>query len=250
MLRNLSRRSALVCALALTLSMCTTEGTETDNPVLDFDATECKSHSTALTLATVARTSAALAVDPSNYDGLYCYAWEAHDDGSLTIDVLNYLSGCSIVWQLGESRVSGDQVDLGISISRCAIAGCGSCVYDLTFELEAIDLDAPADVQLRRLGCDGSEDELEPRVTLPIDASASGIRCRPLPSYGFEEKCGGVHEPPCTGGCESGCDDGLACAHDEILDHDSCFAACEADADCPLDIESCRDGACRLRDTF
>lgn len=253
---SIVRRGAL-SLFALSLSMCTAEGTETDNPVADFDATECKTHPTALSLATVARTRAALDVDVAAYDGLYCYAWETGEGGALTLDVLNYQSGCSITWERGESRIDGDQIDLGIGISRCAIAGCGSCTYDLTFALEGIDPSTAAQVQLRRLGCDGSEDQLEPRLELPIDEHETGIVCRPLRYSGFEQQCGRAHLPPCEGEymdpstCEEGvCDEGLLCLSDESGDGDRCFTACEQDDDCPIEVESCQDGACRLRETF
>lgn len=247
-LASMIRRAGL-CTFALSLAMCTESGTETDNPIV-FEATECKSHATALTLpSTVASTRPALDVDASAYDALYCYAWEAGDDGALTIDVLNYSSGCSITWELGEGKVSGDQIDLGLSMKNCAIASCGSCVYDFTFEVQAVDTSAPVGVQLRRLACGDGEDEVGPRVALPLDSSASGILCRPQHRFGFEDACGEPHKRTCQGE-EPACNEGLVIADHESDEAEACFTSCEVDADCPLEVESCQDGACRLRETF
>jgi hypothetical protein len=242
--------------LLCSLSMCTSEGTETDNPVFDFDATECKNgHSTALSLP-VTRTRAALSVDPSAYEGLYCYAWENGVDDVLTIDVINYGGGCSVTWNLGKSRVTDDRIDLGVQNAYCEIAACGSCTYDLAFEVGGVDTTVPADVQLREVGCGGADDQLEPRIELPVDVSDTGIVCR-LQRY-FEDECGRAHLPSCSGdggasgSCEGGCDEGLVCVIDEThgFERELCFTQCEQDEDCPLEIETCQTGACRLRETF
>jgi len=258
MLRNFDRRRAAVCAIALTMSMCTTEGTETDNPVVDFDATECKTHGTALTLATVARTAAALDMDPSAYDGLYCYAWETLHDGRLSIDIINFMGGCYMTWKLGASRVEGSRIDLGVSEGYCEQAGCGACPYDFTFEIEGVDLSEPAEVQLRPYDCHGGGNyEPEPTLVLPIDTRAAGMLCRPQPNVDYEVGCGRAHLPPCdeggtreAGDCEDGCAAGLTCVDSEEQNGDRCYTACDQDTDCPLGIESCQGGACRLRETF
>jgi hypothetical protein len=258
MLKDLSRWRASVCAIALSMSMCTTEGTETDNPVVDFDATECKTHGTALTLATVARTAAALDADPSAYDGLYCYAWETLEDGGLSIDVINFMGGCYVMWKLGASRVEGSQIDLGVANGYCSIAACGSCPYDFTFEIEGADLSQAAEVQLHQYDCKGGGDfATQPKVVLAIDAQPEGMLCRPQRTVDLEDGCGRAHLPPCAesgsskfGDCEDDCGEGLACVDSEEQYGDLCYTACELDADCPLEVESCQDGACRLRETF
>jgi len=246
-------RLGMLGTLAPLLSPCA--GTETDNPVVDFDATECKTRSTALTLATVARTAAAQAVDPSAYDGLYCYAWETLADGGLSIDVINFSGGCGVTWKLGASRVEGSHIDLGVANPSCEIARCGNCLYDFTFEIEGVDPSQPAEAQLHRYDCHGGGNfEPAPKVILPLDARPEGMLCRPR---SYELACGRAHLRPCdesTGGdlgdCEDGCGEGLACVDSEERDGDRCYTACEVDGDCPLEVESCQDGACRLRETF
>jgi hypothetical protein len=204
--------------------------------------------------STVARTRAALEADPHEYDGLYCYAWDRGAD-EVTIDVVNYVAGCTIFWTLGESRVDGDRISLGIHDPYCGTAGCGSCVYDFSFIVEGVDLDAPARIRVRETSCERPE-ILEPEVLLAIDERETGIICREQPTYAFEEQCGRAHLSPCRasssgGTCNDGCGEGLTCAEDESENGgDLCLTACEDDADCPLEVESCQDGACRLRETF
>lgn len=255
MSRRLSEWRVALCAFALTTITCAGDGTETDNPVIDFETTECKSHGNALLLeSTVARTRTALEADPHAYDGLYCYAWDRSSD-EVTIDVVNYSAGCTIFWTLGESRVDGDRISLGIHDPYCGTAACGSCVYDFSFIVEGVDLDAPARVRLRETSCERPE-ILEPEVLLAVDERETGIICRVQPTYAFEEQCGRPYLSPCRpdssqGTCDDGCGEGLTCAVAESEDgRDLCLTACEADDDCPLAVESCQDGACRLRETF
>jgi hypothetical protein len=246
-----------LCALGLTLSMCTSAGTETDNPVVDFNATDCKGGEELSLAPAVARTRAALDMPANDYEGLHCYAWQINDGGTITIDVINYGSGCGIEWSLADSVLDAEHVELGIRNAACIVAGCGSCTYDLSFEVKGVALDAPVEVQVREAGCDGADDHVLRAVELPIDREREGMLCRQT-SGGFPPECGGPRRPPCdnvvpydgVGTCSDGCVEGLVCVERALDDRDLCFTPCEEDADCPLDIESCQDGACRLRETF
>jgi hypothetical protein len=244
-----------LCALGLTLSMCTSAGTETDNPVLDFEASEC-SGPRADYESTVARTSAALTLSAQDHGGLYCYAWQANDDGTVGIDVINYRGGCSVTFALAETRVEGDHIDLGIVNAACESGSCdATCLYDFTYELRGVDVSRPAWLQLRELACsDDREDELEPRLELPLDTEPEGILCRQQIHYAGPPACGMARTPPCGGDyfgtCEDGCGDALTCVDDGAFGEDLCFVPCEQDEDCPLEIESCQQGVCQLRETF
>jgi hypothetical protein len=254
----LARRSAL-CGLLLALPMCARDGTETDNPLIDFDATDCKGGSALSLSPAVARTQAALELPAEGYANLFCYAWQVNDGGTVTIDVINYGGGCGVDWTASETRIESNRVDLGIQNASCAVAACGSCRYDLSFEVAGLALDAPANVSIVEAGCNGEPDDASERVELPIDREPEGARCRML-GGGFVPQCGGLRERPCTpvvevdepfGTCREGrCADGLTCLEQAFEEQDICFSACEDDADCPLAIESCQDGACRLRETF
>lgn len=257
MSRELGPRNAALCALALAMCTCT-NGTETDNPVIDFEASECKGGSALSLSPAVARTQAALQMPAEQYANLFCYAWQVNDGGTVTIDVINYSGGCGVTWSLSEARVDGDRVELGIANASCVVAGCGSCRYDLSFEVAGVMLDAPAQVQVVEQGCNGAPDDASERVELPIDREPQGTLCSLL-SGGFVPECGGLRERPCMpddvldqpGTCAAGlCDEGFACAERAYLDQDVCFTACADDGDCPLAIESCQEGACRLREAL
>lgn len=84
---------------------------------------------------------------------------------------------------------------------------------------------------------------------LPLDQSEIGILCRPVHSFGFGDACGEAHKRTC-GGDEPACNEGLVVARHEADDVDACFAPCDVDGDCPLEAESCQEGACRLREAF
>ena len=254
-LASLASTAALA---ALALSACADTGTETDNPVLEFESSECNAPASDYyaSQSPVARSSAALSFDPALYNGLYCYAWEAHDDGVVTLDVLNYNGGCGAQYALADTRVERGSIQLGIINPTCTWASCdATCLFDFSYELAGVDTSARAELQLRRVACDdSSEERREPRVILPLDEQREGVLCRQVTYGAGAPTCGLAHTPPCGadyfGTCADGCGEGLACVEDALGDEDLCFTACEADEDCPLDIEACEDGACRLRETF
>src|SRR5689334_5140451 len=125
---------SLTFTFGLLTVLCACAGTETDNPVLDFDKSNCKSHGLALSVDPgVARTRAMLDVDDSIYDGLYRYAWETTASGALTLDVINYSGGCSVDWAFESADLDGHKLSLAVINDRCSVAACGSCIYDFTF---------------------------------------------------------------------------------------------------------------------
>jgi len=249
-------KKPFLCALALFLQMCTTSGTETDNPLVDFDASECKEGEALTRPSTIMRTAAALALEPDRYEGLYCVAWELAERGALKVDILNFSSGCHIAWEPGEISLTGDQLTLTARVGRCAVAGCGSCIYDLTFEVSAVDASRPLDMIFQEDNC--HDVELGAELTLPLDERPEGIVCREARFYrDLEPICGTAHTPPCTDmdgplTCEAGgCEGTLACVEGpESDDGDICLETCQSDEDCTLEIDSCQEGLCRLRETF
>lgn len=255
----LSLRNGSIALLAL--CACADTGTETDNPVIDFEASDCSSPLAAQSaLSTVALTRKALTLDPALYNGLYCFAWEAHDDQTITIDVLNYSGSCEAEYVLAETRIEGHSVSLGLTNDTCLVGKCDTtCLYDFTYTLKGVDTSAPIELQLRQAACQpGDEDQVLNELVLPVDDEAEGIVCHQALYSAGQPACGSPHLPPCAGPddsyhgtCEDGCgDDALACVHADRPDYDFCFTACESDDDCPIAIEACEDGACRLRETF
>lgn len=253
MLRKLS-----LCTLALTVCMCTTDsGTETDNPLVVFEGSECKSGQGLTLPSAVMRTAAALTLEPELYDALHCFAWERLGSGAVQVDVLNYSAGCHVAWEPGEVVLEDDRLTLTVRNAACAVAGCGSCIYDFTFEVSDVDEARPLQLTFQEDTC--HDIELAAELTLPLDERESGIVCREVRFYtGLEPICGTAHAPPCTGmdgplTCATGaCDDeALTCvARPEDADGDVCLETCEDHADCSLEIESCQGGLCRLRETF
>lgn len=249
------RLGALLCVLLLCNPSCT--GTETDNPVIDFERSACKSEGSALRLPGVMAARAPLTLDAADYEGLYCFAWESGTNGRLRIDVFNMVGGCHIDWELADARFDEKGLRLRVQNDECAIAGCGSCAYDLSFDMEGIDRDAPLPLALQQLDCDGEPTRDATVLTLPVDERSEGVLCRESWTR-FTGECGGAHSPPCadqrpaTRCADEGasCDDGFVCDAGSDESSDLCLTACESDADCPLPVEACVDGACRLRGTF
>jgi hypothetical protein len=248
-------KKLFLCVLALPLSMCTA-GTETDNPLVDFDASACKSGE-ALTLAsTVMRSEPGLELDPEQYDGLHCFAWQVTASGSLQIDILNYSAGCGVEWEAGGAEIADDALSITARNAMCATAAGGRCIYDLTFELAGVDTSRPVELTFNEDDCTTVEPAAE--LTLPLDEASEGIVCREKTMLiGLQLVCGIQHTPPCSTGegglkCTAAtCDDGLSCLTSADEDaYDICLEACETDEDCTLDVDSCQDGLCRLRETF
>ena len=147
------RVAVLLSVIVLCAPSCI--GTETDNPVAGFEPTACKSEGgSALRLPGVMRTSEALTLDSRDYDGLYCFAWEARASGRMHISVFNMIAGCHIDWELGPSRIDANGLRLRVRNDECAVAGCGSCAYDLSFDVEGVDATAPLPLSLTQLDCD------------------------------------------------------------------------------------------------
>jgi hypothetical protein len=253
---------ALSCVLGSIAPSCT--GTETDNPVVDFARTGCKNRADgAGTLESVGRAASALTLDRADYNGLYCFAWDAREDDRLRIDVLNAVGSCHVDWALGASRLDSGGLALAVQNNECAIAACGSCAYDFEFDVGGVDRTAPLRLEFSQLDCEGKPARDATTVTLPIDERPQGVVCqeggRGLANLLLS--CGSPWFPPCAssegrpngpGRCDSpiACDPGLICEPRTEQAFDMCLRACETDADCALDVEFCDAGACRLRDTF
>lgn len=253
-LPNPLRSLAWAGLLAYAALSCTDTGTETDNPVIGFDASECKSDrsATALTLSGSARVAAAPAFGAGDeYTGLNCFAWEPRGADGLRVQVFNMIGGCHVVWERGPARWNGETLELTVRPDNCAVAGCGSCAYDLVFELDGVDRSAPLPLALYQDYCTGEREEPRARLTLPLDERPQGMLCR-AGAWPFSRECGGAHGPICSdgeGGPNAGpCAEGLV--RDQSSEPEVCLTPCTSDSDCPLEVESCQAGMCQLRETF
>jgi hypothetical protein len=238
-------------------------GTETDDPSIDFRSSACKSKEL---------TGAALSVDEATtadprgqlgggeaYDGLNCFAWTAARDGRLRVDIYNFTGSCGEGLD-GRAVLDDSTLALFASPKGCAVASCGSCQYDLSFELGGVRVDQPLPVTLQFEYCGNTPREARGAVTLPLDRRASGVICRTgACHHGIGHFCGKLHCPPCAdkdGGFHNSCGsaDDPGCPADLVCDErtstKACLAKCTSDSDCLVEVERCDGGACRLRETF
>ncbi|HVJ19816.1 MAG TPA: hypothetical protein VM686_30580, partial [Polyangiaceae bacterium] len=233
-------------------------GTETDNPIetdsgplVHFEGSGCKT---------------AMPEDPgqqpllvsSDADGLQCFSWERGDDDSLVIRLLNFDSGCGVTWEEGEATLADDgALELVALNPSCLIAACGSCLYDLDFELTGVSWSEPLPVRVALKTCPKDETEFDAEVVLPIDDTASGNLCRPIPGgplfwYAMKAGRAGEVNMPCNTDGMAGeplCEEGTTCV--ELgTDDTRCLETCSADADCTSSLMTCQDGACRSATSF
>lgn len=247
-----------VMGVPLALAGSCAGGTETDNPVIDFQSSGCKNQVSAFALGPprVEPTTGRLDSDAPDYDGLHCYAWR-HDPQSATlhVDVLNMHGGCQVDWS-GEAKWRAEGgIDVQISNASCRTASCGWCLYDFSFELSGVEGSEPLPLALIEDDCESAD--IYSELVVPLDTEPSGMRCRPA----FRHALGGGLAPACDGnrhmscgelncGSSAGdCNEGLLCS--EIEKGDSrCMKTCEQDTDCGLDVLSCVEGTCALGATF
>lgn len=248
-----------VAGALLSVAGCSKSETE---PVR-FASSDCKSKhasTTALLRSEAADAGAeALGGGPA-YDGLFCFAWKTQAEGGVRIDVYNFEGPCGRGFE-GRAVRKGSDVDLFVRPKGCAVAACGSCQYDVAFDLLDVPTDAPLNVSLALEYCEeAAPQRAAGSLTLPLDTRPDGIICQAGACRSqLKQTCGIAHCPPCSdavGGvadscataAPSACGPGLVCEDD--AERPTCVASCSADSDCMLEIEHCQDGSCRLRETF
>src|SRR6185369_11924450 len=104
-------------------------GTETGNPaatVTDFSSSSCKNHAPsagqqALTVA-------------SDADGLQCVEWATTEAG-LRLKLLNFPEGCADEYFGTANLNATGGLELAVFKDVCAVAACGSCLFDFEYEL-------------------------------------------------------------------------------------------------------------------
>jgi hypothetical protein len=252
------RRAAPLLLAAFFAFRC--NGTETDNPATplrSFTASECdKSYDGPVggppaPDGGVAKTTAAL-LSVVDQDGLSCVYWERTEAGELRIALTNIMDGCGIEWKDARARVEGSEVFLDVVNPRCAVAGCGWCIYDFDFEVADVPEAADLRVHLSAVSdggerCDEGEEGAEvddEHFTVPA-GEQSGSRCRFMPSYAYEppEQCSLYMECPLTGECL--CPEGTLCGPPREGAKSICLTECESASDCPVSgAFECVGGAC------
>ncbi len=227
-------------------------GTETDNPATtlkDFSGSACKSKvdatSQALTLAS-----------PAELDGLECIEWERSPQGALSVHWINSPQGCADAYHGRAELNDSGALELSVYKDVCAVAGCGSCLFDFAYDLTGTFEAAPLEVHLGSAICAKEPIAWTDRLTLPLDEQDSGMLCRPLASGPLfwhavtRGKCGATNMP--CGDCmddHSTCATGASCV--TLAEEDArCLPDCETDDDCLSGVASCEAGSCRVKASF
>lgn len=246
-------------------------GTEADNPVMDpVDTTLCKGSEEFEPLASGREN-----LDVDDFSGrrpisaqvnqksqrllpledipvwLECLEWSFFE-GTLDYQVANFHGGCEIDWTGGANVISEGHVSVELENESCAVAACGSCLYDLrsSGNLELASDTASLVFDLVRLDCDGDVTS-ESTWTLPLSTQPLGLLCQKADLWGAEKVASNVSNrapmdlySPCgTDAPEPSmaCADGLTCIAG------NCVPPCTENTDCPLSgALECRDGYCQL----
>jgi hypothetical protein len=190
------------------------------------------------------------------YDGLKCVAWEVASDNTV-FRLYNVEGGCGASYE-GHASIadSGRAVTLSLTNPSGAIAGCGWCVYDFTFQVRGPVTGSNLTVAIERSNSAEPGREGTTTFTLPAQSRATGIVC----SYGNEfamrdhaRKTGlsGHRNFPCDVDIvpsNGGCQPGLACTPSATgAAQPLCLAPCAASLDCGDDqLYGCSAGLCKL----
>lgn len=242
----------------LLLISCT--GTDSGNPPVvidDFGNSECKIMRDGATAPARSPLFSRAAL-PSNdaLSGLYCVRYRRGEGTKLRLEYINFGASCHADggWFAGVEEAEG--ADLAVSLTCTGpTAGCGSCIYDLRYELDVADLASARTISLMRHECWGGEDVRTDALTF-ADGD-EGLSCH----YTFvhaerwvaeSENTSGRLRRPCRDSSSRreetlpSCDGELVCT--EVADGDPrCLAPCAQDTDCELTgVEACVDGLCRL----
>ncbi len=278
--RNTIRTSlpyAGIFALALIQPSCT--GTEADNPFTDpATTTLCKGDEGYVPLTSQREPLAldqdlfgspvpALPAPPSGPEPhrsqlsslseipvwLECLEWD-YREGIFDYQLANFRGGCAVEWTGGGEITNDGGILVELQNESCAVAGCGSCLYDLRSngQLETDALKERMTFDLIRRDCEG-EATLESSWSLPIAEEPRGLLCREADRWGAEKSANNTESDvkielyaPCDAGTDEGfeprtCADNFTC----IAGH--CVPSCESDDDCPLSgALTCQDGYCQL----
>lgn len=228
-----------------------------------FTGSKCKKEAASALHSTLTR-GLVTGVDGTEYEGLQCVAWDVSVQGKF--DLLNFASACGPDWVGSASRADDGGITLAVNNPSCAVAGCGSCIYDWSFTVDRVAADGDIALDIDVIVCDKAGETSNNQtfaLSIPAAASAKGVTCR-YAEYGalqwqaFALGTMGRLNMPCVDpadypgeGEPPPCEDGLACTKMQPGTHRDaaiCLKSCAADADCPLpELSSCQDGVCRLK---
>jgi hypothetical protein len=226
-----------------------TGGTETGNPasLTDFSSSTCKNKASspapqALTLA-------------SDADGLQCVEWTT-SDSALQLRLLNFPEPCGEKYFGSATLTTAGTLELSVYKDICAVAACGSCVFDFEYELTGVPREAALPLRIGHATCESEPITFTDQLTLPLDDQPSGTTCRYMDAgaltwYAGSRGTCGQRNMPC-GDCNQDlttCEQDLVCTTLAMNDA-RCLTSCSSDDDCKPGLTSCQDGACRANASF
>lgn len=250
-------RLVIVALLSAVSALAACTGTDTGNPpVIDFGNSGCKKGITS------ALQSVDKATPDPRYEGLTCLTWQHVDEQTVRVDLTNYESGChsDTGWTPRTKLREDGGLDLILQDAECSQAGCGWCIYDLSFTVALDQSIHDGEVHVYQAGCDGVSPH-EKWAVLALSSQPSGAVCNyanrnalAWPGQGV----GGGNRMPCATGSAAGqqsvsCQAGLVCSDlGESVPVEAanagarCLLACTSDANCD-ELTSCQDGVCKLK---
>ena len=245
-------RSSLVWAgtVSVLVAACSSDDSSSSKPkdgtLVAFQGSACKKES-----------GQALTAQDA-YAGLSCVRWKpGSSSGSLKIDLTNFEGACGAEWKGQATEVDG-ALELRSVNPSCSLAGCGSCMYDWSFEVK-VDTQKDLPLSLVTDPCPGDQPPETQTTTLPLSSTPQGELCRYASTGGLSWQAGslgtcGQAYMPCRSpngmcqpaGSEPPCDAGLTCADAAKAGDQVCHATCKADGDCTIaGILTCQAGLCK-----
>jgi hypothetical protein len=229
-------------------------GTETDNPanptLEKFESSQCKKQPDG-------QGGQQPLILASSANGLQCFEWEQTGSDSVTLRLLNFDQGCVLSWK-GAATYTDGKVDLALTNERCSVARCGSCLYDFTFDLKGVALNAALPVRVGFAACADEAVNWKHTALLPVADAPSGVLCRYAERGALiwqaqaKDTCQSANMP-CGEHCETStttCNAGLSCVAVDGANDQRCLPNCSSDNDCTAGLTTCRDGLCRIANSW
>ena len=249
-----------VLLAALGISSCGGTGSPGDAGVQarSFASSACKREQVSQSGTTFA-SNLMVITNEVGLEGLRCVAWQRVGSNELKIDLYNFDSACGATWAGSAALAADGMLELHIDNPSCAIARCGKCLYDWSFDLGlAVSAIQPTPVTITIDSCQGQQASMVLSATIGVEDQ--GMHCT-LADYGAINEQASVAGTcgkagwPCVGSlfCGSGsftstgtCDTGLTCDSSAAVNEPRCLLPCASTADCPRpDAWSCQSGLCR-----
>ena len=234
------------------------------DPGMDFSfaASDCKKEGYAAMVKPPTAGAAYQTTLPTVEDlgiGLQCVRWHQTGSGRIAIDLYNFDGACGASYD-GRPSVGDDgTLELTLVNAGCMVAGCGSCIYDWSFEIDGLDMTRDLPIEIALDTCPGQGEPERETTMVPLASQPEGIQCRyaSAGALSWVGRCGALHMPcdavgMCSGpGGSAGssgaplCEGDLVCATAPGTS-EICQQPCTTTADCDVPLLTCEGGLCQL----